>query len=96
MMLHGSEWNEMTRSEFEKYKVVLDRKPFVIYPAPQGTQKRWDITQFTLSELSDTHVTIVEVGGHATYEVPLALIEFANTGVLRATRTLVPFNGSFV
>ncbi len=88
----------MTKEEFEHYWPLLSAKPFSIYPAPKGPDgsKNWNLAQFTLHSVSNTHVTIIEVDTETSYLVPLALVEVANPGVLRVTRQRAAYNGSFV
>ncbi len=88
----------MTKAEFQQYWPVLKREPFCIYPKPIGPDqnKNFGLIKFTVLNLSETHVSLVEAEGQTGYELPLAVVEFANTGVLRVTRQLYVVNGTFV
>ena len=80
------------------YVDILKREPFLLYPPPEGPDKRinWRLRKFTYVDDSPAHVTIQDVETQKNYELPLALVEFANPGVLRLSRAVIPWNGSFV
>jgi hypothetical protein len=97
-MIVAVEFHEMTKTEFQKYWNILKREPFCIYPKPIGPDqnKNWGLVKFTVLSLSETHVVVVEAEGETAFELPLAVVEFANTGVLRVSRQLYIVNGTFV
>jgi len=92
----------MDQKDFAKYVPVLCEKPFSLYPLPEvgGTTDvvatEWYERKFTYVIDSPTHVTIEDVQSHKTYLIPLALVEFANPGMLRLTRSLKVWNGGLV
>lgn len=88
----------MEQKEFLKFIDILKAEPFAIYPAPAGPDQRinWRLKKFTYVDDSPTHVTIQDVETEKNYDLPLALVEFANRGVLRLSRSVAPWNGSFV
>jgi len=88
----------MEHKEFLKYVDILQVEPFAIYPTITGPDKRilWHLKRFTYVDDSPTHVTIQDTETQKNYDLPIALVEFANRGVLRLTRGVSPWNGSFV
>jgi hypothetical protein len=84
----------MTQAEFRDYEKILQQKPFVLYPTPDGLDS--SNNKFDLVDDSKTHLTIHNTAINKDYVIPLILVEFANPGVLRLTRQTKPFNGSFV
>lgn len=88
----------MEQKEFLKYVDILKAEPFSIYPTIVGPDKRilWHLKKFTYVDDSLTHVIVQDAETQKNYELPLALVEFANRGVLRLTRGVSPINGSFV
>jgi hypothetical protein len=89
----------MNERNFTLYVEVLQQKPFVLYPAIEvsATQAAdWYDKKFAYISNSETHVTIEDIQSHKSYLIPLALVEFANPGVLRLTRAVKPWNGGFV
>jgi hypothetical protein len=87
----------MEQAEFQKYIPTLEQKSFSIYPAPQESNNTvWVYKKFVYRDDSPTHITIEDTETHKTYLVPLALVEFANPGILRLIRVVAPSNGSFV
>ncbi len=88
----------MEQKEFVKFVDILKREPFAIYPTPTGPDKRvlWHLKKFSYVDDSPTHITIQDVETQKNYDLPLALVEFANPGVLRLSGPVSPWNGSFV
>jgi hypothetical protein len=88
----------MDQKEFVKYLEVLKDRAFSIYPSPGGPDQtvNWRTKKFIYVDDSPTHVTIQDVNTQKNYDVPLALVEFANRGVLRVLRPMSVWNGSFV
>jgi hypothetical protein len=88
----------MEQKEFVKYVEILKAEPFALYPAPAGPDQRinWRLKKFTYVDDSPTHVTIQDVETQKIYDLPLALVEFANREVLVLSRSVAPWNGSFV
>lgn len=81
----------MTQDEFRKYIPVLETKPFVLHPPPEGFNA--GNNKFEYVDCNATHVEVRGAGND--YKVPLVLVEFANPGLLRLTRATKKFNGSF-
>ena len=88
----------MEQAEFTKYVEVLEQKPFTIYPAPVGPDNTvaWHCKKFIYREDSRTHLTIEDAATGKVYQLPLALVEFANPGILGLTHVVAPSNGSFI
>jgi hypothetical protein len=88
----------MDQQEFVKYIEILKSEPFAIYPPPAGPDQRinWRLKKFTYVDDSPTHVAIQDIETQKIYDLPLTLVEFANKGVLRLSRSAAPWNGSFV
>jgi hypothetical protein len=91
------------QQELQKYLSILSREPCGLYPTPEGmdeAENRFRYVRFTA-----THLIIENIAGASdhlstagTYKInlPLALIEFVNPRVLRLTRPVRAYNGSFV
>jgi hypothetical protein len=96
MMREGTA--RVDHTDFLNYIDILKQQPFSLYPAPQGPDLNvnWRLKKFSYVSDSPTHVTIEDTDNQKTYELSLVLIEFANRGVLRLTRQVVSFDGSFV
>ena len=88
----------MDHTDFLNYIDILKQQPFSLYPAPQGPDLNvnWRLKKFTYVSDSPTHAAIQDPETEKTYELPLVLVEFANRGVLRLTRQVISFEGSFV
>ncbi len=88
----------MNHTDFLVYLGILEEKPFSIYPPPTGPDKTkaWHLAKFTYVDHSRTHVKIKEEATDKIYDVPLVLVEFASLGVLRVSRQMIAYNGSFV
>jgi len=88
----------MEQKEFLKFIEILKAGPFSIYPTPVGPDQcvRWYLKRFAFVDDSPTHVTIQDTETQKNYDLPLVLVEFANRGVLRLTRVVSPWEGSFV
>jgi hypothetical protein len=88
----------MEHKEFLKFIEILKLEPFAIYPTITGPDQRikWHLKRFTYVDDSPTHVMIQDTDTQKNYDLPLTLVEFANRGVLRLTRAVSPWNGSFV
>ncbi len=88
----------MESKDFQKYIPILKQLDFAIFPAPEGPNKTipWPSKKFSFVDDSPTHVTIQDAETHKSYELPLVLVEFANPGVLRVSRQIRAWNGSFV
>ena len=88
----------MDGKDFQKYIPVLKQDPFIIFPPPKGANQTilWHSKKFIYVDDSPTHVTIQDVETQKHSDVPLALVEFANKGILRVAREIWAFNGSFV
>lgn len=89
----------MEQKDFLKY-LDLVKEPFALYPSPQspdGNQNTYFRTaKFVYVDDNQTHVQIQDVKTQKTYDLPLVLIEFVNPGVMRLTRQVAAWNGSFV
>jgi len=89
----------MEHNQFLKY-LDLVKEPFALYPSPKGTDQRQNIEFMTRKFLyvddNPTHVKIQDLTTKKIYDLPLVLIEFVNPGVMRLTREVAPWNGSFV
>ena len=88
----------MEQKDFLKYVDILRAEPFAIYPTITGPDKRilWHLKKFTYVDDSLTHVVVQDTETQKNYDLPLALVEFANRGVLRLLRSVSAWNGSFV
>jgi hypothetical protein len=88
----------MDHKDFPKYIEILKQEPFRIYPPPQGPDQTilWHSRKFVYVDYSPTHIIIQDAETQKSYDLPLVLVEFANRGVLRLTRSISPWNGSFV
>jgi hypothetical protein len=86
------------QADFAKYIPILQEKPFIIYPTPQGPGNSvvWHAKKLIYRDDTSTHVIVEDVATQKVYQLPLALVEFANTGILRLTRVVGPSNGSFI
>jgi hypothetical protein len=84
----------MEHKDFLKYVDILRQKSFGLYPNPKNLHSGQN--NFTYVEDDPTHVKIQNTTTQKIYDLPLVLVEFANVGVLRLTRAVESFNGSFV
>lgn len=84
----------MDHNEFKKNLPVLFAKPFALFPAPEGIEP--SNNQFTYVGHDATHVKLQNAATQTEHILPLALVEFANPGVLRLMRAVTTYNGSFV
>ena len=84
----------MNEQEFALYIPTLNQGPFSLYPPLCGYDRRKN--SFVYVDHDRTHVTIKSIVTNNEYILPLVLIEFANPWVLRLTRNVKIFNGSFV
>lgn len=82
----------MDSKQFGEYIDILQKRPFALHPAPGGI----DFNRFTYVDDDSTHVRLENERTKKRYQLPLVLVEFANEGVLRLTRTVEAFNGGFV
>jgi hypothetical protein len=89
----------MEHKDFLKY-LELMKEPFALYPGPKSTDQRQNLEfmtrKFTYVDDTPTHVKIQDTVTQKVYDLPLVLIEFVNPGVMRLTRDVTPWNGSFV
>ena len=87
----------MTRKNYFEY-AALTREPFVLYPPPKGPDHtiKWQFKKFIAVGDNETHAKIQDIESEKIYDLPLVLIEFVNPGVMRLTREVSPWNGSFV
>jgi hypothetical protein len=88
----------MEDKEFLKYVEILQAELFAIYPAPAGRDQRINrrLKKFTYVDDSPAHVTTQGTETQKNSDLLLALVEFANQGVLPPSRSLAPWNRSFV
>jgi hypothetical protein len=90
----------MEHKDFLKYLDILKDKPFSLYPPPQGKDENQNghlrAAKFSYVDDTPTHVIIADNATSKTYHIPLVLVDFASPGILRLTRQLEPWNGSFV
>jgi len=89
----------MEHKDFLKY-LDLIKKPnvFALCPEPKGpdSNTRWKVNEFLYAGDNLTHVKIQHLETDKVYDLPLVLVEFVNPGVMRLTRQVEPWNGSFV
>jgi hypothetical protein len=83
----------MDAKEFQKYIIVLQAKEFSLYPCPDGMNS---FDRFEYVNDDGLHLVVRHVKSSKEYHIALAVIEFANPGVLRLIRQMKVFNGSFV
>jgi hypothetical protein len=84
----------VTRLDFEPYIRLLMDHVVQLYPLPKGFNS--DHANFTYVDVDQTHLKLKQHTSDKEFLVPLALVEFANPGLVRMTRDIKPFNGSFV
>ena len=88
----------MESKDFQKYIPILKQQPFAIFPIPKGPNQTilWHSKKFLYVDDSPTHIVVQDSENQKQYDLALVLVEFANPGVLRLTREVIAWNGSFV
>lgn len=84
----------MEHKDFLTYLEILKAKAFKLFPCPKNM--RADQNSFVYVDDEPTHVKIQNTITQKVYDLPIVLVEFANVGVLRLSRVIEAFNGSFV